>query len=87
MAAGLGVGASLASIGQSRQREAMQMLGQAADAESQRNMANQRIEQQTEAGNRQLGATLGSVAGMALGGPFGSLIGGAIGTIAGGVLS
>lgn len=86
MAAGIGIGASLASLGQSRQREAMQMLGQAADAESQRNMANQRIEQQTEAGNRQLGATIGSTIGMGLGGPIGSLVGGAIGTIAGGLI-
>lgn len=85
MAAGLGIGASLASLGQSRQREAMQMLGQAADAESQRNMANQRIEQQTEAGNRQLGATIGSTIGMGVGGPIGSLVGGAIGAIAGGL--
>lgn len=86
MAAGLGIGASLASLGQSRQREAMQMLGQVADAESERNMANQRIEQQTEAGNRQLGATIGSTIGMGLGGPIGSLVGGAIGTIAGGLI-
>jgi hypothetical protein len=82
---GLGIGANLATLGASRGREALQLAGEAAGMEQRRNIANQQMEQQEKAGNRQLGATLGSVAGMAIGGPIGSLLGGAIGGIAGGL--
>lgn len=86
MARSYGIGASLASIGQSQHREAMQMAGEAADQEQQRNIANQQIAQQQKAGMTQLGSTLGATVGSAFG-PLGTLAGGAIGAIAGGFLS
>lgn len=86
MARGYGIGASLASIGQEQHREAMRMVGEAANQEQQRNIANQQIEQQTKAGNMQLGSTLGATVGSAFG-PLGTLAGGAIGAIAAGFLS
>jgi phage tail tape-measure protein len=81
---GLGIGASLASLGASRGREALQEAGEVAGMEQRRNIANQQLEQNEKAGNRQLGATIGSAVGMAWG-PVGSLVGGAIGSIAGGL--
>ena len=81
---GLGIGASLASLGASRGREALQLSGEAAGMEQRRSIANQQLEQNEKAGNRQLGATIGSTIGMAWG-PVGSLVGGAIGSIAGGL--
>jgi len=90
--AGLGLGASLASLGQEQKREAVQMLGKAADEEAARNVKNQQLAAQDKAGKQQLGSTLGALGGMALGaqygaigGPMGALIGGAIGAIAGGL--
>lgn len=92
--ANYGVGASLASMGQQQQSQAMQALGEAADLESQRNAANKRAEAQNKAGMQQLGGTLGALGGAALGaqygtalGPWGALIGGAVGAIAGGLFS
>ena len=90
--AGLGLGASLASLGQEQKREAVQMLGKAADEEAARNVKNQQLAAQDKAGKQQLGSTLGALGGMALGaqygaigGPMGALIGGAIGAFAGGL--
>lgn len=80
-----GVGATLQSLGQGVQQDAMNTLGAAAEQENRRNMQNQQIEQQKQAGRVQLGSTLGSVAGMAVGGPMGALIGGTVGAIAGGL--
>lgn len=82
---GMGIGASLASIGASRGREALQEAGKAAEIEQRRDLANQQMEQQQKMGNQQLGATLGATVGTAFG-PVGTLVGGAIGAIAGGLI-
>lgn len=84
MARGVGIGASLASIGAGQQQEAMQMLGKVADEETDRSIKNQQLEQQEKSGNIQLGATTGAMAGSYFG-PWGTLVGGAIGAIAGGM--
>ena len=55
---GLGIGANLATLGASRGREAMYEAAQAAGTEQRRNIANQQMEQNEKAGNRQLGATI-----------------------------
>lgn len=85
---GLG-GAGLAGFGMSQKNDAMQALGQAADQEQRRNLANEQAEAARKAGNAQLGSTLGALGGMALGaqygavgGPLGSLIGGVVGALA-----
>lgn len=89
--AGYGVGASLASMGSSRQQEATKLLGEAANQEESRKRQNKAIEMQEEAGKRQLGSTLGATAGYAIGagasvgGPWGALIGGVVGYVAGGL--
>ncbi len=87
-----GVGATLQSLGQGVQQDAMNTLGAAAEQEGRRNMQNQQIEQQQQAGRVQLGTTLGALGGFALGskvgavgGPMGALIGGTVGAIAGGL--
>lgn len=81
-----GVGATLQSLGQSQQQEAMSVLGAAAEQETRRNVQNEQIQQQKKAGNVQLGSTLGSLGGFyAVGGPLGALIGGTVGAIAGGL--
>jgi phage tail tape-measure protein len=93
MAAGYGVGASLASFGQGQKQEAVQLLGRAADEEAARNARNKQLEAEEEAGKKQLGASLGGLAGGAIAGatwgsaagPWGTLIGGVIGAIAGGL--
>lgn len=84
MPPGLGVGASLASIASNRGREALQLAGQAAESEHRRDLNNQQIEQEKQAGKQQLGATVGAAIGTAFG-PMGTLVGGAIGSIAGGL--
>lgn len=87
-----GVGATLQSLGQGVQQDAMNTLGAAAEQENRRNMQNQQIEQQQKAGRVQLGSTLGALGGFyagsqvgAVGGPLGALIGGTVGAIAGGL--
>lgn len=82
---GLPVSGGLASAATAVQRDGMQMLGDAARQEQDRNLANQRLQQEHEAGNRQLGATLGAAAGFAIGGPAGAMLGSALGGIAGGL--
>ena len=62
-----GVGATLQSLGQGVQQDAMSTLGAAAEQESRRNMQNQQIEQQQKAGRMQLGTTLGSIGGTVAG--------------------
>ena len=79
-----GVGASLASYGQGQQQEAMQLLGQSAKDEAQLEMQNKAAEHQRKAGNVQLGATAGAMAGMAFG-PWGAAIGGLVGAVGGGL--
>lgn len=90
MAGTYGLGGGLAGYGQAQQAEATQMLGQAAASENQRNIENEQLESQRKQGNQQLGATLGTLGGMALGaqygsaaGPWGAVIGGLVGAVAG----
>lgn len=84
--AGFGIGASLANMGSGQQREATQLLQQAANQEDERNRQNKALAAQEKAGKRQLGSTLGATAGFALGGgPWGALIGGVVGYVAGGL--
>jgi hypothetical protein len=78
MSYGLG-GGGLADFGQAQQREAMGALGQAAEAEHQRNMANQRNKAAAKAGKQQLGASAGAMLGMQVAGPWGAVIGGVLG--------
>jgi hypothetical protein len=91
MAGGYGVGASLASVGRggglagaasSREQQAMQMLGETASQETQRDIANKQTAAQAKAGGMQLGATVGATVGTAFG-PVGTLIGGVLGGLAG----
>jgi hypothetical protein len=95
MAGGYGVGASLASVGraggglagaaESREQQAMQMLGDVAAQETQRNVTNKQIAAQEKAGNMQLGSTLGAAVGTAVMPGVGTLIGGVLGGLAGGL--
>lgn len=80
-----GIGATLASLGQDQKRESVEMLGKAADEESQRNAHNKVMAAQAKAGNQQFGATAGALAGSSFG-PWGAVIGGALGAVAGGEL-
>lgn len=81
---GLG-GTGLAGVGQQQQRQAVDMLGAAAEQEQSRNIANRQLEQQRKAGNVQLGAAGGAAAGFAVGGPVGAVIGSIGGAILGGL--
>jgi uncharacterized protein YcfJ len=83
--AGYGVGASLQSLGMQQRSEATQMLAKSASNESERNQKNQVMKAQAKAGNQQLGATAGAMAGSMFG-PWGTVIGGAVGAIAGGFM-
>lgn len=90
--AGYGIGASLASMGSSRQQEATKLLGEVAQEEDSRKRQNKALEMQEEAGKRQLGSTMGALGGFAMGsqagsvgGPWGALIGGVVGYVAGGL--
>jgi len=83
-----GIGGGLVSVGLGQQRQAADMLGDAADQETERNIGNRQREQQRKAGNVQLGATGGAMAGAYYGaslGPWGAVIGGVAGAIAGGL--
>ncbi len=64
----------------------MQQLAQAAQAEEQRSMTNKQLEHERKAGNAQLGATGGAMAGFAVGGPWGAVAGAAVGMLAGSLL-
>jgi hypothetical protein len=79
-----GIGGGLVSVGLGQQRQASDMLGNAADQEAERNIGNRQREQQRKAGNVQLGATAGAYYGSSLG-PYGALIGGVVGAIGGGL--
>lgn len=92
MAAGFGVGASLANMGQDQLSQATKVLAEASNEESKRNAQNEMLKAQEKAGKRQLASSLGATAGFALGaeygsagGPWGALIGGALGYVAGGL--
>lgn len=77
-------GAGLTGLGQSQQRDATSLLGQAADQETARNIQNQQIAVQEKSQNAQMGGAAGGAAGGAMFGPWGALIGGVIGGLAGG---
>ena len=62
MAAGFGVGASLANMGQDQLSQATKVLSEASNQESKRNAENQMLKAQEKAGKRQLGSTLGATA-------------------------
>lgn len=89
---GYGVGASLASLGQSEQHQAMDEYRVAADEEQRRNAENTVLRAQAKAGKQQLGGTIGGLAGGAIAGaewgsaagPWGTLVGGIVGALAGG---
>lgn len=85
-------GPGLMSSGQDQMQTGTQLLGQAADAETTRNMGNDRREAERTAGNAQLGASVGTAAGMYVGmtygaklgaaaGPWGALAGGLVGAL------
>lgn len=76
-------GAGLTGLGQQQQRTATSLLGQAADAEQQRNIQNQQIEAQEKSQNTQMGGMVGGAAAGAAFGPWGALIGGVVGAFAG----
>jgi hypothetical protein len=80
MAYGLG-GGGLAGFGLGMKNDAMGAMREAASSENQRNMANEQMAAQHEAGKAQLGASLGAAAGMAFGGPVGAVIGGIVGSL------
>lgn len=77
---GLG-GAGLTGVGLAAKRNAMGALGQAADLEQRRNMANEQAEAAEESGKQQLGASAGAMIGMATFGPLGAMIGGIAGAL------
>lgn len=79
---GLG-GGGLAGVGMQQQAQAADLLGRAAEQEQSRNLANDQLEQQREAGNVQLGAAAGAAAGFAVGGPVGAMFGSLLGGIGG----
>lgn len=83
--AGYGVGASLAGLGLDQKHQAMGVLRNVAEQESQRNRENRALDAQETAGKKQLGSTLGSLAGMYVAGPWGAMLGGAVGSVAGGL--
>jgi len=86
MASQYGLGAAgLTGFGLDQKNDAMEALRTVADQETERNTANKQIQQQTKAGNVQLGVTLGAAAGMMVGGPIGGMIGGVLGGIGGGL--
>lgn len=86
---------TLAAFGEDQQAEATNELGQAADIENRRNIANKQARAQAKQGNSALGSTVGGLAGGAIAGatygsaagPWGSLIGGLVGALAGQFLS
>lgn len=89
---GLG-GGGLAGVAAGQQRQAANMLGQAANQEQELLLKNESMERERKAGNSQLGGTIGGLAGGAAAGamygssagPWGTLIGGVLGAVAGGL--
>lgn len=83
----------LLAAGQDQFNQAIKGLDSAAQSETQRNVANDQIQQQAKAGKAQLGATLGSAAGgvgggLAAGAVYGSAAGSygaAAGALIGGI--
>ncbi len=93
--AGVGVGASLASIGQGQKKEAIQGLAEAAREDDQRQAQNTIAKAQARQGNQALGSAVGGLAGGAAAGamygtaagPWGTVIGGVLGALAGSLFS
>jgi hypothetical protein len=63
--------------------EALEEMGAAARAESERERFNRSIISANRAANTQLGSAIGGVAGAAFGGPIGSIVGSVIGGLLG----
>lgn len=90
-----GIGANLASLGQSEERQGLDELRVAANEESQREAQNTLLRAQARQGNEQLGGTIGGLAGGAIAGaewgsaagPWGTLIGGVAGALLGKYMS
>lgn len=81
---GLG-GGGLAGVGMQQQAQAADMLGRAAEQEQSRNLANEQLGRQRKAGNAQLGASAGAMAGFAMtgGNPVGAMVGSLLGAVGG----
>jgi hypothetical protein len=87
---GMGVGASLASMGSQQMMQGMNLYGEAASEEAQREAKNTELQSMRRTGNMQLGSTLGAAAGWYEGAQIGSVggpIGALVGAVAGGLLS
>lgn len=90
MAGTYGLGGGLADAAAGVQADAFSALGQAAEAETKREIGAKQAEAARKAGNVQLGSTVGALGGMALGakagsigGPMGMAIGSIVGALAG----
>jgi hypothetical protein len=86
----MGVGASLASMGALQMSQGMNLYGEAASEEAQREAKNTELEAQRKTGNMQLGTMGGAAAGWYAGAEIGSVggpIGALVGAVAGGLLS
>lgn len=83
MGSGPRVGAGLMAQGQDQEQLGTQLLGQAAQQETERNIGNARRKAEAQQGGAQLGGMVGAQYGMAVGGPWGALAGGIIGSLAG----
>ena len=75
------IGGGLAAVGNENLSQAQTLLGNAADEEQRRNLANEERERARKAGNTQLGTSVGALAGFSVGGPIGGLIGGVLGAV------
>lgn len=91
---GLGAmpGGGLAGMAADQGRQAMDLMGAAAEQEQSRNLANAQNEQMRKQGNQQLGGAAGGLAGWAVGaqmgaglGPYGAAVGAVLGAVAGGL--
>lgn len=85
MPTGRGIGNSLVASGAGQERLASSALNQAAQNETQLDLANRQAKQAQQQGNAQLGSTIGAIGGAVIGGPWGAAIGGALGGVVGGL--
>ena len=76
-------GETLLGLGSAQKKAGMALLGNAAEADTKRQIQNKQMEQEAQAGNTQLGATAGAQIGTMVSPGWGTLIGGALGAIAG----
>jgi hypothetical protein len=81
--AGYGVGASLASMGLNEQKVGIDEIAAASSQDAQRQAENTQMKSQARAGNMEMGAGAGAMAGFAIGGPWGAVIGGLVGAVGG----